>query len=92
MIRPRQRKVVIVAEEAGELNQIFGGFPVDKLIHLTPPSHNFDNIQTNPSYYRKQMLQETLAMEQRRPPEYIIEVFADNSSVKDVVRGKPPQF
>ena len=27
-------------------------------------------------------------MEQRRPPEYIIEVFADPSSVKDVVRGK----
>jgi hypothetical protein len=26
-------------------------------------------------------------MEQRRPPEYIIEVFADPSSVKDVVRG-----
>ncbi|KAK0123516.1 hypothetical protein ONS96_010498 [Cadophora gregata f. sp. sojae] len=28
-----------------------------------------------------------LNMEQRRPPEYIIEVFADPSSVKDVVRG-----
>jgi hypothetical protein len=26
-------------------------------------------------------------MEQRRPPEYIIEVFADPSSVRDVVRG-----
>lgn len=26
-------------------------------------------------------------MEQRRPPEYIIEVFADQSCVKDVVRG-----
>lgn len=33
------------------------------------------------------MLQEIVAMEQRRPPEYIIEVFADPSSVKDVVRG-----
>merc|ERR1711964_12890 len=29
----------------------------------------------------------TSTMEQRRPPEYIIEVFADPSSVKDVVRG-----
>jgi hypothetical protein len=29
-------------------------------------------------------------MEQRRPPEYIIEVFADPSSVKDVVRGTVP--
>ena len=29
-------------------------------------------------------------MEQRRPPEYIIEVFADPSSVKDVVRGIVP--
>jgi autophagy-related protein 101 len=26
-------------------------------------------------------------MEQRRPPEYILEVFADPTSVKDVVRG-----
>jgi hypothetical protein len=33
------------------------------------------------------MLESILAMEQRRPPEYIIEVFADPSSVKDVVRG-----
>jgi len=33
------------------------------------------------------MLENILAMEQRRPPEYIIEVFADPSSVKDVVRG-----
>ncbi len=33
------------------------------------------------------MLENLLAMEQRRPPEYIIEVFADPSSVKDVVRG-----
>jgi hypothetical protein len=33
------------------------------------------------------MLPEVFAMEQRRPPEYIIEVFADPSSVKDVVRG-----
>jgi hypothetical protein len=33
------------------------------------------------------MLDNLLAMEQRRPPEYIIEVFADPSSVKDVVRG-----
>lgn len=27
------------------------------------------------------------AMEQRRPPEYILEVFADPTSVKDVVKG-----
>lgn len=33
------------------------------------------------------MLDNIAAMEQRRPPEYIIEVFADPSSVKDVVRG-----
>jgi len=33
------------------------------------------------------MLENIFAMEQRRPPEYIIEVFADPSSVKDVVRG-----
>jgi hypothetical protein len=33
------------------------------------------------------MIENNLAMEQRRPPEYIIEVFADPSSVKDVVRG-----
>jgi len=33
------------------------------------------------------MLDNLVAMEQRRPPEYIIEVFADPSSVKDVVRG-----
>ena len=26
-------------------------------------------------------------MEQRRPPEYILEVFADPTSVKDVVKG-----
>ena len=44
------------------------------------------------------MLQELFTMEQRRPPEYIIEVFADPSSVKDVVRGtefiasKPPEL
>jgi hypothetical protein len=38
----------------------------------------------------KQMLENILAMEQRRPPEYIIEVFADPSSVKDVVRGISP--
>jgi hypothetical protein len=31
-------------------------------------------------------------MEQRRPPEYIIEVFADPSSVKDVVRGISPRM
>jgi hypothetical protein len=36
------------------------------------------------------MLDNILAMEQRRPPEYIIEVFADPSSVKDVVRGIYP--
>jgi len=36
------------------------------------------------------MIEDILAMEQRRPPEYIIEVFADPSSVKDVVRGIPP--
>jgi len=29
-------------------------------------------------------------MDTRRPPEYIIEVFADPSSVKDVVRGNLP--
>ena len=34
-----------------------------------------------------QMIEGFHAMEQRRPPEYIIEVFADPSSVKDVVRG-----
>ncbi|KUJ19867.1 DUF1649-domain-containing protein [Mollisia scopiformis] len=28
-----------------------------------------------------------MAMEQRRPPEYIIEVYADPSSLKDVMRG-----
>jgi len=28
-----------------------------------------------------------LAMEQRRPPEYFLEVFADQSSVKDIVKG-----
>lgn len=33
------------------------------------------------------MLEHYVAMEQRRPPEYIIEVFADQSCVKDVVRG-----
>jgi hypothetical protein len=33
------------------------------------------------------MLENIKAMDQRRPPEYIIEVFADPSSVKDVVRG-----
>ncbi|CAG8952045.1 hypothetical protein HYALB_00004445 [Hymenoscyphus albidus] len=33
------------------------------------------------------MLDNLSAMEQRKPPEYIIEVFADPSSVKDVVRG-----
>jgi hypothetical protein len=33
------------------------------------------------------MLDNLATMEQRRPPEYIIEVFADPSSVKDVVRG-----
>jgi autophagy-related protein 101 len=26
-------------------------------------------------------------MEQRRPPEYILEVFADPTAVKDVVKG-----
>lgn len=31
-------------------------------------------------------------MEQRRPPEYILEVFADPSSVKDVVKGMPSQI
>jgi len=36
------------------------------------------------------MIENILAMEQRRPPEYIIEVFADPSSVKDVVRGISP--
>ncbi len=36
------------------------------------------------------MIENILAMEQRRPPEYIIEVFADPSSVKDVVRGTCP--
>ena len=35
------------------------------------------------------MLDGVYTMEQRRPPEYIIEVFADPSSVKDVVRGIP---
>jgi autophagy-related protein 101 len=33
------------------------------------------------------MRENIVVMEQRRPPEYIIEVFADPSSVKDVVRG-----
>ncbi|KAG9235518.1 autophagy-related protein [Amylocarpus encephaloides] len=33
------------------------------------------------------MLDDTTAMDQRRAPEYIIEVFADPSSVRDVVRG-----
>ena len=36
------------------------------------------------------MLEYLLGMEQRRPPEYIIEVFADPGSVKDVVRGRSP--
>jgi autophagy-related protein 101 len=33
------------------------------------------------------MIQTLLTMDQRRPPEYIIEVFASSESVKDVVRG-----
>lgn len=31
-----------------------------------------------------------MAMEQRRPPEFILEVFADPNSIKDVVRGTAP--
>ena len=29
-----------------------------------------------------------MAIEQRRPPEYILEVFADPASVKDIVKGE----
>jgi autophagy-related protein 101 len=36
------------------------------------------------------MIENIITMDQRRPPEYIIEVFADPSSVKDVVRGMLP--
>ena len=36
---------------------------------------------------KQRMIQTLLTMDQRRPPEYIIEVFASPESVKDVVRG-----
>lgn len=52
-----------------------------KLPHTTHRSTIYNLRST------KQMIENLLAMEQRRPPEYIIEVFADPSSVRDVVRG-----
>lgn len=66
------------AKWLGELSTTFvtrhgGVFP--SLSHLT--AHHQLSTTLNPR-----------TMDQRRPPEYIIEVFADPSSVKDVVRGK----
>jgi autophagy-related protein 101 len=67
---------------------------------FTPPSiiaHNkaptaVPHNTTQRQCLEPQMLERIHAMEQRRPPEYIIEVFADPSSVKDVVRGTSPYF
>lgn len=49
--------------------------------------HTTLNIPKKPSTVILRMLENLLTMDQRRPPEFIIEVFADPSSVKDVVRG-----
>ena len=35
------------------------------------------------------MKEPTIVMEQRRPPEYILEVFADPTCVKDIIKGAP---
>jgi hypothetical protein len=59
---------------------------VNPLICTVPLHTAHYTSQYRPSIY-EQMIENILAMEQRRPPEYIIEVFADPSSVKDVVRG-----
>jgi hypothetical protein len=60
-------------------------------LHPTAQSSHIQLISTilQPAI-TKQMLGNLGIMEQRRPPEYIIEVFADPSSVKDVVRGTVP--
>lgn len=83
MIRPRQRKVVIVAEEEAGSNEIWW----ITISRPTLPLHHTTSAIFKQTLYKQQMLQEIFSMEQRRPPEYIIEVFADPSSVKDVVRG-----
>ena len=36
----------------------------------------------------RNLQEERLAMEQRKPPEYILEIFADPACARDVVRGK----
>jgi hypothetical protein len=55
--------------------------------HMQPTAipRQHTNSQLNPLQH---MFENLLTMDQRRPPEYIIEVFADPSSVKDVVRGR----
>lgn len=66
--------------------KISGYFNCGSLTASTPPTFNIQR-QTQLNTL-KHMLDDLIAMDQRRPPEYIIEVFADPSSVKDVVRGK----
>jgi hypothetical protein len=86
---------------AAEVPKWLGKFPLDPASGSSDNTFSFlmpTHMQCTPPYrtiklsqYRcancKQMIENNLAMEQRRPPEYIIEVFADPSSVKDVVRG-----
>lgn len=47
-------------------------------------------IQTN-DYIPEDLLQSSSQMEPRRtPPEYFLEIFADSTTVRDVLKGIPP--
>lgn len=78
-----------------------GNFPPSRVSHLSPLSNSVAGagletyrlrslragLISGRECSREATTTTTAAMDQRRPPEYILEVFADPTCVKDVVKG-----